>query len=228
MSFGSGGGGTEVQQLPGGVIGSIPLQDNLANAALNMLTQALPQAHAGAGYQMLPRNPFGQVQVAGPNPTVFGDPFNASYAQNYFGPNSGAGQGAMGQAQGGQSGSGSGGSASPPQGGLGSIITGQAGQGQPPTQPGGGPMQGPPAQGQQGEHPMVGFLRNMLQPGTLGSLFAAYAQSQHQPQQGQGQPPTQQPQQNSQPQQQQGFGALQPGPGGVQSLGPQSLRQQGG
>lgn len=182
-----GGGGQQVQQIPGGPINNIPLQDNLANAGLNMLTQAAPYAHIGAGYQGLPRVPLGQVYMPGPNPTTFGDPFNAQYAQNFFGPNSGnapPGYAAGGAGMGSGAGGASGGAGAPPQGGLGSQIASYANQAL------GGQGQGVPTAPGQQMHPMVSALSSLLQPGVLGQLFTQMGQ---QNQQGGGQ--QQQPQQ---------------------------------
>lgn len=199
MGFGGGGGGTstEIVQPPNPT--NVPLQDNLTSAGLNMLTQSIPYAHAGAGYQLLPRNPFGQVAMAGPNPTIFGDPFNASYAQNFFGPNSGSmppmpgpqpQQQAMGGGQGGQQG-----------GGSGSSGMGAGAQIHPPPEP---PQLQQPMGGQQAQpmggynpvmpgqpHPMTQLLQGLLQPGVLGQLFSQYAQSQNRPQQSPVMPPAQ-------------------------------------
>lgn len=189
--MGSGGGDGGVTQIPGGPINNVPLQDNLTSAALNMLTQSLPYSPMGAGYQGLPRVPQGQVYMPGPNPSIFGDPFNASYAQSFFGPNSGSAP--PGMAPGGG-------------GGMGQPTGPQApaqpqGNGAPPQQQ---PQQIPGVQPGGQVHPAASFLSQLLAPGVLGNLFSHMQQTGMAPSAGQPQQPQQPQAQQQQPQQQGG------------------------
>lgn len=83
----------------------------------NMLEANLPYSQFGGGFNLAPRNPFGQVYVPGPNPTIYGNPYNYNAnATPYFGQSAltqgGSNVGMQPQAQGGgqQGGQGGGGS----------------------------------------------------------------------------------------------------------------------
>ena len=160
---------------------NVPLQDALTGLSQRQLGAAAPDSYWGAGYQMLPNSPMGQVYMPGANPTVFGQPYNQ---QNfpYFGGASNqmsAGYGGTAQQSGQGSGQATGGGSSP-------SPTAQQGSGQ-----GGAPsgaQQPPPpqqqaqqAQNYQQGNPMAmgGYqppplLSALLQPGVLSNLMSAY------------------------------------------------------
>lgn len=167
----------------------VPLQDPLMGIGTRQLGQASPFAAYGSGGNLVPQVPFGQTYLAGPNPTTFGDPFNAAHAQAFYGPNSGSappgqapgGGTSPGQSGGGQNQGGPGAGSSPQASGSGGGYA-QGGNG-------GGSYQAPPLgfpgvpQGV-GQSQMPHMLSQLLQPGVLGQLFTAYGQ--HLQNQGQG------------------------------------------
>ena len=62
-----------------------PLEQSLVAHSQLMLDGTGQFAPYGGGFRLTPQNLFGQVYVPGPNPTIFGNPFDYSQAQNYFG-----------------------------------------------------------------------------------------------------------------------------------------------
>lgn len=52
----------------------VPLQNSLQDQAQQQLNAAQPYAQYGAGYHLLPSQNFGEVNVPGPNQTIFGNP----------------------------------------------------------------------------------------------------------------------------------------------------------
>ena len=195
MGFGGGSSqqpSTSIVQPPNPPGG--PLQDALVSHGAAMLESNIPYAHFGSGAALLPRSPLGQVYVPGPNPTIFGNPYNQSAHAGYFGSASGSNAPQPGQQQPQQQAMGGG-----QQGGQGG---GQAmGGGQQQQQ---SPFQNPNSPGAQ----MLAPLAALLHPGVLSQLFGMFGQQppgggQSQPtQQSQSQP--QQQQSQSQPQQQSG------------------------
>src|SRR5687768_9112081 len=85
MGFGGGGGGTSVTQTEGGPIQNVPLQNELTGQGLRQLQQSSPFSYYGSGHQLMPQSPLGQVFAPGPNPTIFGNPYNAAHHNQIFG-----------------------------------------------------------------------------------------------------------------------------------------------
>lgn len=82
------GGGNEAAPAPQVIRDSqqtdLPLQEPLTGQGLRMLNQAAPFSVFGAGHNLLPNIPFGQVFAPGPNPTIFGaNPYD--YDAEFFG-----------------------------------------------------------------------------------------------------------------------------------------------
>lgn len=65
----------------------LPLEAQLTGAGARMLDAGAPFSWAGAGYQLLPDQAMGQIYMAGPNATLFGNnPFGLTpQGQGYFG-----------------------------------------------------------------------------------------------------------------------------------------------
>ncbi len=113
MGFG-GGGSTETTQYNPTPI-TPPLQNELIALAQDSLRYQQPYQVAGAGYQMAPLSPLGQVSAPGPNQTRFGDPYTTAGHEPYFGQSAAAPtnlgfQQRYGAGAGGGSGAGAGGS----------------------------------------------------------------------------------------------------------------------
>ncbi len=134
--MGSGGGSsapsTQVvnpERVPGPLESGAP--SHLFPQFENMLEAGLPFSQFGAGYQLMPRSPFGQVYAPGPNPTIFGNPYMARNHNPYFGESAlNAGGSMVPQNPSQQNGMNS-------SGGMGKLNSGAFGQGQPnrPQQP---------------------------------------------------------------------------------------------
>lgn len=93
----SGGGDTTVQTIQPSNPTNIPLQGDLTGQSQRQLGYAAPYSY-WPGYQLGPQAAMGQVFVGGPNPTIFGNPYNYGNAQGFFGgsalPNGGGSGGA--------------------------------------------------------------------------------------------------------------------------------------
>ena len=83
--MGSGGGSTQVQTVQPSLKTNNAVEQPLGGAAVRMTNSMGAYAPFGTGGRLVSGVPFGQVAMAGPNPTVFGDPFNSQYAQGFFG-----------------------------------------------------------------------------------------------------------------------------------------------
>jgi len=161
MGGSSGGGGSQVVDQ-GGLIDS-PLNNFLIPQSQNMLATAGRWSTLGSPFNFLPNIPLGQTYVAGPNQTIFGNPYNTQQqASNYFGqsaiPNSQQmyqnflNPQAQGGGQSGGQGQGGGGGAAPQMDPILGQVVGklqqvqQQGQQQGGQQQPGGQQQAPPPQ----------------------------------------------------------------------------------
>lgn len=80
-----GGGSTGPQVITTPRPNDTPLEGQLTGLGTRQLGFAEPFSYYGAGYNLLPQGPLGQVGLAGPNPTIFGQPFNPQAQGGYWG-----------------------------------------------------------------------------------------------------------------------------------------------
>lgn len=83
--MGSSGGSTNptIIQTPNPT--NVPLQDALTGQSTRQLGEAGPFSYFGSGNQLLPTANLGQTYLAGPNPTMFGNPTDPNAATGSFG-----------------------------------------------------------------------------------------------------------------------------------------------
>ena len=187
--FGGGGSSTDTTTITPPNPTGVPLQEPLMGVGQRQINQASPFAAYGSGGNLVPQVPFGQVALSGPNPTTFGDPFNAAHAQAFYGPNSGtmpatgAGGSSQGQGQGGGTSSnqsGGGANSSGNSAGTPPAPSGSSGNFAPAGNSGGNyqapPLGSPGVPAGVGQSQMPHMLSQLLQPGVLGQLFTAYGQ----------------------------------------------------
>lgn len=79
--MGGGGGGETRTVQPEGTSVHTPVDDLLANSSIAALGNFLPFTGYGAGYHYMPSMLLGQTYMAGPNQTIYGNPFNNAQTQ---------------------------------------------------------------------------------------------------------------------------------------------------
>lgn len=108
---GGGGGDTQVIQPP--IREDTPLQQGLISRSTQQMNAAIPFDPYGAGYQLMPLAPMGQVYMPGPNQTMIGNAFNPNNLTPFFGQSAQAptnfGMGGSGASGGGTTGGAGGG-----------------------------------------------------------------------------------------------------------------------